>query len=69
MDEAEAWVMSAIPDKDKTGCVLDMRPLVLCKDCIHYRYYGLTEDTVSECGIGHCENQDKDWFCADGEKR
>ena len=42
--------------------------LVRCKDCIHYRYYGLTEDTVSECTIDHCENQDKNWFCADGER-
>lgn len=43
--------------------------IVQCKDCIHYRYYGLAEETVSECKIGHCENQHKDWFCADGERR
>lgn len=43
--------------------------LVRCKDCIHYCYYGLTEDTVSECTIGHCENPDKEWFCADGEQK
>lgn len=42
--------------------------IVRCKDCIHYRYYGLAEETVSECRIGHCENQHKDWFCADGER-
>lgn len=42
--------------------------LVRCKDCIHYRYYGLTEDTVSECTIDHCENPDEEWFCADGER-
>ena len=42
--------------------------IVRCMDCIHYRYYGLTEDTVSECKIDHCENPDKDWFCADGER-
>ena len=62
MAEAEAWVMIPKLDKDRTGCVLDMRPLVLCKDCKHYkdskcfytmRRYGLKDD----------------WFCADGEKR
>ena len=42
--------------------------LIRCKDCIHYRYHGLTEDTVSECEIGLCENQGKDWFCAEGER-
>ena len=45
------------------------KEIVRCKDCIHYRYYGLAEETVSECKIGHCENQHKDWFCADGERR
>jgi hypothetical protein len=42
--------------------------LVRCKDCKHYRYYGLSEETVSECTIDHCENPDGDWFCADGER-
>ena len=46
-----------------------VQELVRCKDCIHYRYYGLSEDTVSECTIGHCENPGKDWFCADGERK
>ena len=39
------------------------------KDCIHYCYYGLYEETVSECTIDHCENPDADWFCADGCKK
>ena len=43
--------------------------LVRCKDCKHYRYYGLSAETVSECTIDHCENPDKEWFCADGEMR
>lgn len=42
--------------------------VVRCKDCIHYRYYGLSEETVSECRIDHCENPDADWFCADGKR-
>lgn len=48
---------------------VDMVEVVRCKDCIHYHYYGLAEETVSECEIGHCENQGKDWYCADGERR
>ena len=58
--------------KDVTGGMPLMdRPqeLVRCKDCKHYRYYGLSEETVSECKIDHCENPDTDWFCADGERR
>lgn len=43
--------------------------LIRCKDCIHYRYYGLSEETVSECTIDHCENPDADWFCADGKRK
>jgi len=43
--------------------------LVRCKDCIHHRDYGLTEDVVSECTIDHCENPDEKWFCADGKRR
>ena len=48
----------------KTG--IELIQVVRCKDCMHYRYYGLSEETVSECTIDHCENPDADWFCADG---
>ena len=41
---------------------------VRCKDCVHYRCYGNAENTVSVCKIDHCENPDKDWFCADGQR-
>ena len=47
----------------------EQEAVVRCKDCIHYRYYGLTEGTVSECTIDHCENPDKEWFCAAGKRR
>lgn len=57
MAESEAWVMIPKLDKDKTGCVLDIRPLVLCKDCKHRL----------ECDYW-IENGD-DWYCADGERR
>ena len=36
MAEAEAWVMIPKLDEKKTGCVLEMKPLVLCKDCKHW---------------------------------
>lgn len=48
---------------------LHLQQLIRCKDCIHYCYYGLSEETVSECTIDHCENPDADWFCADGKRK
>ena len=47
----------------------EQETVIRCEDCIHYRYYGLSEETVSECRIDHCENPDADWFCADGKRR
>ncbi len=74
MAEAEAWVMIPKLDKKKTGCVLEMKPLVLCKDCRHGEPVknGAEEDCIQ------CNNDDllldgnvnfPDWFCADGERR
>ena len=63
MAEAEAWVMIPKLDEKKTGCVLEMKPLVLCKDCKHYR-----KDTCS-AGAGMAFPPPDDWFCADGERR
>ena len=64
---AEAIVLIPKSANKGTEIQMDVLPLVLCKDCIHYRYYGLSAETVSECTIDHCENPDADWFCADGE--
>lgn len=73
MAEVEAWVMIPKMDKDKTGCVIDMRPLVLCKDCKHR-----TRRICNNIELWECEHirykQTKcgvtdDWFCADGEAR
>lgn len=66
---AEAIVLIPKSANKGTEIQMDVLPLVLCKDCIHYRYYGLIEDNVSECTRDHCENPDKDWFCADGERK
>ena len=49
--------------------VLKCPDIVRCKDCKHYRYYGLYEEIVSECIIDHAEKPDGDWFCADGERK
>lgn len=71
MAEAEAWVMIPKLDEKKIGCVLDMRPLVLCKDCLHK---GQTIHQEDGTNIIVCWNQGYgihhpiDWFCADGEE-
>lgn len=43
--------------------------VIHCKDCKYYRYYGLSKEIVSQCIIDYRENQDGDWYCADGERR
>lgn len=67
MAEAEAWVVIPRLDKDKTGCILDMRPLVLCKDCKHGAPTIINGVWLSvTCGgVDH----KPEWFCADGEMR
>ena len=63
MAEAEAWVMIPKLDEKKTGCVIEMHPLVLCKDCKHHG-----KDT---CGAaaGIAYPPPDGWFCADGERK
>ena len=75
MATAEAWVIIPKLDKDKTGCVLDMRPLVLCKDCIHHVDTVDDYDYKSKCPC-FCSGDeyyswvpDDDWFCPKGERR
>ena len=62
MDESKAWVMIPKLDEKGTGCVLDMRPLVLCKDCKHYKD-GRCFFTMRRHGLHD------DWYCADGQRR
>ena len=66
MAEAEAWVMIPKLDKYKTGCVLDMHPLVLCKDCDNRECDGRAGTIV--CGITG-NSHSRLWFCADGERK
>lgn len=53
---------------DLYAIIYYQKDIVRCKNCKHYRYYGLSAETVSECIIDHCDNPDADWFCADGER-
>lgn len=65
MAKAEAWIMIPILDMDKTGCDLNIYPLVLCKNC---KYFSSPAD-----GVPFCEHikkfVDVNWFCGDGERR
>ena len=67
MAEAEAWVM--IPKSKNNGeeMVLDMKPLVLCKNCKYGDFY----DGLYLCAksIGWTEYKRPNWFCADGERK
>lgn len=62
MAEAKAWVM--IPKSYDKGAkvVIDMRPLVLCKDCVKRNF--------DDCPVfGWKGETEDDWFCADGERK
>lgn len=63
MAEAEAWIMTPKLNGDKTGCILDMRPLVLCKECKHYN------EERGTCAKHHAHGYAETWFCADGKMR
>lgn len=62
----KAFILAMVKTRSVTPTI-DAVPVVRCKDCKHYRYYGLSCEVVSECTIDHIENPDADWFCADGE--
>ena len=68
MAEHEAWVM--IPKSINNGeeVVLDMKPLVLCKNC---KYGVRSSDDYMLCNKGIKFDQYKKpyWFCADGERK
>ena len=67
-------IIIKVPDRfgqelkfEKVNCEIEGE-LVRCKDCKHYRYYGLSQETVSECKIDIFENPDESWFCSEGER-
>lgn len=60
--EAEAWVMIPLLKNNGKECVLDMRPLVLCKDC---KWYDDRISMCDNCGLP----REQTFFCADGERK
>lgn len=74
MAEAKAWVMIPKLGKDKTECLLDILPLVLCKDCKHGRIFMNTNgDELVECSNSFISlekiSRIPEFFCADGESK
>ena len=76
MAEAKAWVIVPKLDSDKTGCVLQVFPLVQCKDCIHRGWYDEKrknyeypdERCPAQCAdFFYGWRPGDDWFCANGE--
>ena len=55
--------------KGVDGTIYRQRPLVRCKDCVHWDK-GCTEECDNSDSVcfhnGWCK---PDWFCADGERR
>ena len=68
MTEREFIINSDSPQSIRSMEEAGYRELVRCKECVHYRYYGLDSYPVSECKIDHEENPDEEWFCADGKR-
>lgn len=67
MAKAAAWVMIPTFNKDIRECVIDIRPLVLCKDCTYW------DDSTNGRYVGgwcFCDklqfSTSPDWYCADG---
>ena len=70
MAEAKAWVIIPKMDKSKTGCILEMHPLVLCKNS---KYFKHCEGDRMNCNEYYCHNlldyvPSPDWFCPNGEE-
>ena len=59
---AEAFVLIPKSANKGTEILIDVLPLVLCKDCKHYKG-GKCFYTMRRHGL------EDDWFCADGEKK
>ena len=67
--EAQAFVFIPTSKNKGTEVVLDIHPLVLCKNC-EWWDKGYTEECRNSDSVcfsnGRCE---PDFFCADGEER
>lgn len=63
MAAAEAWVMIPKVRKNTMECIIEMMPLVLCKDCKWFSEKGFCKHP--DGGAGNI--RPVDWFCADGK--
>lgn len=62
MVKSEAWAI--IPITENGDVVLDMQPIVLCKNC---KYYDAKAEWL-KCKAHHAP-ESQNWFCADGERK
>ena len=51
--------------RDCFGNIYSQRPLVRCKDCVHF----CDDKYLTECFMHNGLSPDGSWFCADGERR
>lgn len=65
MAEAKAWIMIPKSDKKAMEIVIDMHPLVLCKDC---KWRGHEDDSPKWLPC-FAINTNNDWYCANGERK
>lgn len=64
----------SVTDSEKNN---DIRPLVLCRDCVYAYPFGLEIKCTKHSGrtdkfgdaVTYSEFHDKNWFCADGEHK
>ena len=62
----KAWVMMSHLNQEKTETLLEMYPLITCKDCKYGEPMCKPWDDIvcTQNRATHCP----DWYCADGEK-
>lgn len=68
MTKFDALVIIPKFDEDNASCVLDMFPLVLCKDCKFHDVGENEVDAWNRC-CHHKIDTDDYKFCSDGERR
>lgn len=70
----KAWVMMSHLNQEKTETLLEMYPLITCKDCKYARHDDVSGAVFCTKLTEKYTTQDdkavgEDWFCADGERR
>ena len=68
----KAFIMAMIKTRN-VAPTIDAVPVVRCKDCKYFDSYRCTNDMVlqqiDDCGCHPSFNVNREWFCADGERR